>query len=99
MHTHVDRPDPALVKELSAFSAATIHEAQGRRGASTPRWPVTPEMASRSRVHRHPPAGQHHAAGGDRLPPPVTSSPRRRAATLRPAVSATCSLTPARPRA
>ena len=33
VHTTVERPDPALVKELSAFSSATIHEAQGRRGA------------------------------------------------------------------
>ncbi|WP_284748984.1 4-carboxy-4-hydroxy-2-oxoadipate aldolase/oxaloacetate decarboxylase [Amycolatopsis sp. RTGN1] len=31
--TEFDRPDPALVKELGRHSAATIHEAQGRRGA------------------------------------------------------------------
>jgi len=31
--TPFTRPDPALVKDLSRFSAATIHEAQGRRGA------------------------------------------------------------------
>lgn len=31
--TPFTRPEPALVKDLSRFSAATIHEAQGRRGA------------------------------------------------------------------
>jgi 4-hydroxy-4-methyl-2-oxoglutarate aldolase len=31
--TKFDRPDPAVVKQLSAFSSATIHEAQGRLGA------------------------------------------------------------------
>jgi len=33
VNTKFDRPDPALVKELSEFSSATIHEAQGRLGA------------------------------------------------------------------
>jgi 4-hydroxy-4-methyl-2-oxoglutarate aldolase len=33
VHTEFDRPDPLLVKDLSRYSAATIHEAQGRRGA------------------------------------------------------------------
>lgn len=31
--TKFDRPDPSLVERLSAYSAATIHEAQGRLGA------------------------------------------------------------------
>ncbi|WP_406124888.1 4-carboxy-4-hydroxy-2-oxoadipate aldolase/oxaloacetate decarboxylase [Streptomyces canus] len=31
--TKFERPDAALVKQLSAFSSATIHEAQGRLGA------------------------------------------------------------------
>jgi 4-hydroxy-4-methyl-2-oxoglutarate aldolase len=31
--TKIDRADPAVVKDLAAFSAATIHEAQGRKGA------------------------------------------------------------------
>jgi 4-hydroxy-4-methyl-2-oxoglutarate aldolase len=31
--TKFDRPDRALIKELSQFSSATIHEAQGRLGA------------------------------------------------------------------
>ena len=31
--TPFTRPDPTLVKDLSRFSAATIHEAQGHRGA------------------------------------------------------------------
>ncbi|MFJ2606325.1 4-carboxy-4-hydroxy-2-oxoadipate aldolase/oxaloacetate decarboxylase [Streptomyces sp. NPDC091279] len=33
LSTKFDRPDADLVKELSAFSSATIHEAQGRLGA------------------------------------------------------------------
>lgn len=33
--TDFPRPDPALVKELEQYSTATIHEAQGRRGALT----------------------------------------------------------------
>lgn len=32
VRTSVRRPDPELVKGLAAFSAATIHEAQGRKG-------------------------------------------------------------------
>jgi len=31
--TKFDRPEPALVERLAAFSSATIHEAQGRLGA------------------------------------------------------------------
>ncbi|MGY5115310.1 4-carboxy-4-hydroxy-2-oxoadipate aldolase/oxaloacetate decarboxylase [Streptomyces sp. 900105755] len=31
--TKFERPDPDLVRQLSAFSSATIHEAQGRLGA------------------------------------------------------------------
>lgn len=31
--TKIDRPDPALVEQLSRYSSATIHEAQGRLGA------------------------------------------------------------------
>jgi 4-hydroxy-4-methyl-2-oxoglutarate aldolase len=31
--TKFERPEPAVVKQLSAFSSATIHEAQGRLGA------------------------------------------------------------------
>ncbi|WP_328932241.1 MULTISPECIES: 4-carboxy-4-hydroxy-2-oxoadipate aldolase/oxaloacetate decarboxylase [unclassified Streptomyces] len=31
--TKFDRPDEAVVKQLSAFSSATVHEAQGRLGA------------------------------------------------------------------
>jgi 4-hydroxy-4-methyl-2-oxoglutarate aldolase len=34
--TKIDRADPAVVKDLAAFSAATIHEAQGRKGAVDP---------------------------------------------------------------
>jgi 4-hydroxy-4-methyl-2-oxoglutarate aldolase len=46
VHTTVDRPDPDLVKALSAFSAATIHEAQGRRGAlDSALKPVSVDMA------------------------------------------------------
>ncbi|MER5182355.1 4-carboxy-4-hydroxy-2-oxoadipate aldolase/oxaloacetate decarboxylase [Streptomyces sp. NPDC002896] len=33
VNTKFDRPDPALVEQLSKYSAATIHEAQGRLGA------------------------------------------------------------------
>ncbi|MFJ9372519.1 4-carboxy-4-hydroxy-2-oxoadipate aldolase/oxaloacetate decarboxylase [Streptomyces sp. NPDC101455] len=31
--TKFDRPEPSVVKQLSAFSSATVHEAQGRLGA------------------------------------------------------------------
>ena len=31
--TKIDRTDPEIVQQLAAFSAATIHEAQGRKGA------------------------------------------------------------------
>jgi 4-hydroxy-4-methyl-2-oxoglutarate aldolase len=45
VRTSVDRPDPVLVKELGRFSAATIHEAQGRTGALDSRLkPVDPIM-------------------------------------------------------
>ncbi|MEU1800309.1 4-carboxy-4-hydroxy-2-oxoadipate aldolase/oxaloacetate decarboxylase [Streptomyces sp. NPDC019937] len=46
VNTAFDRPDPDLVKQLSAYSAATIHEAQGRLGAldSTIK-PVDPAMS------------------------------------------------------
>ncbi|WP_433172278.1 4-carboxy-4-hydroxy-2-oxoadipate aldolase/oxaloacetate decarboxylase [Actinoallomurus sp. CA-150999] len=33
VNTKFERPDPALVERLSAYSSATIHEAQGRLGA------------------------------------------------------------------
>lgn len=33
VNTKFDRPDPALIAQLSTYSAATIHEAQGRLGA------------------------------------------------------------------
>jgi len=35
--TKFKRPSPQIVKELSQFSSATIHEAQGRRGALSSR--------------------------------------------------------------
>jgi 4-hydroxy-4-methyl-2-oxoglutarate aldolase len=41
----VDRPDPGLVEALGQFSAATIHEAQGRLGAlDSAIKPVDPDM-------------------------------------------------------
>ena len=33
VRTKINRPDPALVDALGQYSSATIHEAQGRRGA------------------------------------------------------------------
>ena len=33
VNTKFDRPDPALIDQLAAYSSATIHEAQGRLGA------------------------------------------------------------------
>jgi 4-hydroxy-4-methyl-2-oxoglutarate aldolase len=46
VRTSVTRPDPAVVTALSQFSAATIHEAQGRKGALSHRIkPVDPGMA------------------------------------------------------
>ena len=33
VRTRIQRPDPALVAGLAQYSSATIHEAQGRRGA------------------------------------------------------------------
>ncbi|MEV0936550.1 4-carboxy-4-hydroxy-2-oxoadipate aldolase/oxaloacetate decarboxylase [Streptomyces phaeochromogenes] len=46
VNTKFDRPDPDLVEQLSKYSAATIHEAQGRLGAldSTIK-PVDPAMS------------------------------------------------------
>jgi 4-hydroxy-4-methyl-2-oxoglutarate aldolase len=46
VNTRFDRPDPALVEQLGKYSAATIHEAQGRLGAldSTIK-PVDPGMS------------------------------------------------------
>ncbi|MEU6252771.1 4-carboxy-4-hydroxy-2-oxoadipate aldolase/oxaloacetate decarboxylase [Streptomyces sp. NPDC047043] len=46
VNTKFDRPDPALVEQLGKYSAATIHEAQGRLGAldSTIK-PVDPSMS------------------------------------------------------
>jgi len=42
----VDRPDSALVDQLRKFSAATIHEAQGRLGAlDSAIKPIDPEMS------------------------------------------------------
>jgi 4-hydroxy-4-methyl-2-oxoglutarate aldolase len=46
VRTSVDRPDPAVVSALSQFSAATIHEAQGRKGALSHRIkPIHPDMS------------------------------------------------------
>lgn len=46
VRTKVDRPDPELVSGLSEYSAATIHEAQGRKGALSHRLkPVDPAMS------------------------------------------------------
>ncbi|MDW6061478.1 S-adenosylmethionine--2-demethylmenaquinone methyltransferase [Streptomyces sp. FXJ1.4098] len=46
VNTAFDRPDPALVDRLAAYSAATIHEAQGRLGAlASAIKPVGPEMS------------------------------------------------------
>ncbi|MFF4501257.1 4-carboxy-4-hydroxy-2-oxoadipate aldolase/oxaloacetate decarboxylase [Streptomyces sp. NPDC001401] len=46
VNTKFDRPDPELVEQLGKYSAATIHEAQGRLGAldSTIK-PVDPAMS------------------------------------------------------
>lgn len=46
VRTKITRPDPALVQGLAAFSAATIHEAQGRKGALSHRIkPVADSMS------------------------------------------------------
>lgn len=46
VRTRIDRPDPALVEGLAKFSSATIHEAQGRKGALSHRLkPVDPSMS------------------------------------------------------
>ncbi|MCR6497422.1 4-carboxy-4-hydroxy-2-oxoadipate aldolase/oxaloacetate decarboxylase [Shinella sp. CPCC 101442] len=45
LHRTIERPAPGLVKALGAYSPATIHEAQGRRGALSSRIkPVNPDM-------------------------------------------------------
>ncbi len=45
VNMHVDRPDPTLVEQLSKFSPATIHEAQGRLGAlDSAIKPIGPDM-------------------------------------------------------
>ncbi|MER6991354.1 4-carboxy-4-hydroxy-2-oxoadipate aldolase/oxaloacetate decarboxylase [Saccharopolyspora hirsuta] len=44
--TKIDRPDPELVEQLSRYSSATIHEAQGRLGALSSRIkPVDRDMS------------------------------------------------------
>lgn len=46
VNTKFDRPDPALVDQLGAYSSATIHEAQGRLGALSAKIkPVDPTMS------------------------------------------------------
>jgi 4-hydroxy-4-methyl-2-oxoglutarate aldolase len=46
VRTKITRPDPELVKGLAAYSSATIHEAQGRKGALSHRIkPVDPGMS------------------------------------------------------
>ena len=62
-----ERPDPALLLELAAFSAATIHEANGQRGAvSSALKPLDPAMrVCGSALTVHCPAGDNlaiHAA-------------------------------------
>jgi len=37
VRTRIERPDPDVVARLAKFSSATIHEAQGRKGALSPR--------------------------------------------------------------
>lgn len=46
VRTKITRPDPALVEGLAAYSSATIHEAQGRKGALSHR--IKPVDASMS---------------------------------------------------
>ena len=52
--TKIDRADTALVDELGTFSAATIHEAQGRKGAlDSDIKPIDCEhVVLRVRIHR-----------------------------------------------
>ncbi|KAA9156003.1 4-carboxy-4-hydroxy-2-oxoadipate aldolase/oxaloacetate decarboxylase [Amycolatopsis acidicola] len=46
VHTKFDRPSPEVVAALDRYSSATIHEAQGRKGALSHRIkPVDPAMA------------------------------------------------------
>ncbi|RJQ81305.1 4-carboxy-4-hydroxy-2-oxoadipate aldolase/oxaloacetate decarboxylase [Amycolatopsis panacis] len=46
VRTKIDRPSPEVVAALGQFSAATIHEAQGRKGALSHRLkPVDPAMS------------------------------------------------------
>lgn len=45
LHRLTERPDPDLIRALSVYAPATIHEAQGRRGALSSRIkPVDPDM-------------------------------------------------------
>jgi 4-hydroxy-4-methyl-2-oxoglutarate aldolase len=62
VRTSVTRPDPAVVTALSEFSAATIHEAQGRKGALSHR--IKPVEKSMSFCG---PAVTVQAAPGDNL--------------------------------
>ena len=62
-----ERPDPALLKSLAAFSAATVHEANGQRGAvSSLLKPLDPSMrVCGAALTVHCPAGDNlmiHAA-------------------------------------
>lgn len=46
VRTKITRPDPKLIEGLAKFSSATIHEAQGRKGALSHRIkPVDPTMS------------------------------------------------------
>lgn len=46
VRTKINRPAPELIEQLAAFSSATIHEAQGRKGALSHRLkPVDPSMS------------------------------------------------------
>lgn len=46
VRTRINRPDRELIEGLAAFSSATIHEAQGRKGALSHRLkPVDPSMS------------------------------------------------------
>lgn len=46
VHTRIDRPSADVVERLGAFSSATIHEAQGRKGALSHRIkPLHPSMS------------------------------------------------------
>ncbi len=68
--TKIDRADKDLIAELGTFSAATIHEAQGRKGSLHPAIkPIDRDMkfcGSAFTVKCHP-RDQPHAAGCDQL--------------------------------